>query len=199
MNCLEDVFAKRRSIYNLGNKILLKQTELEELLKQALKDVPSAFNSQSSRIVLLLNQNHTKLWNDITLNTLKTMVDEDKFEHTQKRMLSFADAYGTVLFFEDLNTIENMKNKFPEYADNFIMWANQTSAILQYMLWTLFAQNEIGASLQHYNPLIDDEVKKTFAINPNWQLIAQMPFGNILKPADTKSYLDINDRFFVYK
>ena len=79
MNCLEDIFAKRRSIYNLGNKILLKQTEVEDLLKQALKDVPSAFNSQSSRIVLLLNQNHTKLWNDITLNTLKAIVDEDKF------------------------------------------------------------------------------------------------------------------------
>ena len=34
-----------------------------------------------------------------------------------------------------------------------------------------------GASLQHYNPLIDEAVAKQWHINPNWKLIAEMPFG----------------------
>lgn len=35
----------------------------------------------------------------------------------------------------------------------------------------------LGASLQHYNPLIDDEVRKRWSLPREWKLIAQMPFG----------------------
>ena len=199
MNCLENIFEKRRSIYNLGNKISLQDSEVENLLKQALKNVPSAFNSQSSSIVLLLGKSHLKLWNDITLNALKKIIPEEKFEQTKNRISSFAKAYGTVLFFENTDIIKALEKQFPEYAANFIVWANQTSAMLQYMIWTLLAENNIGASLQHYNPLIDQDIKSTFNIPSSWKLIAQMPFGNILKPAENKSFLDINKRFAVYK
>jgi len=34
----------------------------------------------------------------------------------------------------------------------------------------------LGASLQHYNPLIDQETAETWDINPDWKLLAQMPF-----------------------
>ena len=35
----------------------------------------------------------------------------------------------------------------------------------------------MGASLQHYNPLIDDEVRRVWNLSDDWKLIAQMPFG----------------------
>ena len=35
----------------------------------------------------------------------------------------------------------------------------------------------MGASLQHYNPLIDDEVRKAWNLPGDWKLVAQMPFG----------------------
>ena len=57
----------------------------------------------------------------------------------------------------------------------------------------------MGASLQHYNPLIDDEVKKTFNLPLEWRLVAQMPFGSITKPAGEKSFLPIEERVRVYK
>ena len=38
-------------------------------------------------------------------------------------------------------------------------------------------RRRFGASLQHYNPLIDEAVAKQWHINPNWKLIAEMPFG----------------------
>ena len=38
-------------------------------------------------------------------------------------------------------------------------------------------RRRIGASLQHYNPLIDNEVREHWGLPGQWQLIAQMPFG----------------------
>ena len=35
----------------------------------------------------------------------------------------------------------------------------------------------MGASLQHYNPLVDDEVRAAWNLPLHWKLIAQMPFG----------------------
>ena len=46
---------QRRTIYNLESTISIDDSELEELIAHAVKHVPSAFNSQSTRIVLLLN------------------------------------------------------------------------------------------------------------------------------------------------
>ena len=48
----------------------------------------------------------------------------------------------------------------------------------QLVVWTGLEAEGLGASLQHYNPLIDDEVKQEWNVPANWKLIAQMPFGN---------------------
>ena len=39
----------------------------------------------------------------------------------------------------------------------------------------------LGASLQHYNPLIDDEVKENWNPPSKWKLIAQMPLVLLLQ------------------
>ena len=90
-----------------------------------------------------------------------------------------------------------MQNKFALYADRFPIWAQQTSAMHQYALWTELRTLEIGASLQHYNPLIDTDIAKAFSIADNWELVAQMPFGNILEPAGKKTYQPLNERMKV--
>lgn len=45
---------QRRTIYALGKDISLDQAKVEEIIKDAVKHSPSAFNSQSSRAVILL-------------------------------------------------------------------------------------------------------------------------------------------------
>ena len=55
----------------------------------------------------------------------------------------------------------------------------------------------MGASLQHYNPLIDNDVATVFKVPDNWVLVAQMPFGNILEPAGKKTYQPLNERMRV--
>lgn len=69
----------------------------------------------------------------------------------------------------------------------------------QLALWTQFADLNLGASLQHYNPIIDEMIIKTWQIPRSWKLIAQMPVGSILQPAEERTYLPIADRVLIYK
>ena len=57
--------------------------------------MPSSFNSQSTRLVVLLNDDHVKFW-DIVTDILETVVPESRRDSTRQRMNWFRDAYGTV-------------------------------------------------------------------------------------------------------
>ena len=81
------------------------------------------------------------------------------------------------MFFEDQAVVKNLEEKFPLYADNFSPWSLQSSGMLQYMVWVSLENEGAGASLQHYNPLIDDAVIKEWNLPPTWKLISQMPVG----------------------
>ena len=65
--------------------------------------------------------------------------------------------------------------------------------------WTALATENIGASLQHYNPLIDEKIKEAFDIPESWELRAQMPFGSIEAPAGEKEFLPDDVRFKVFE
>lgn len=188
MTCnILDLYAKRHSFYHLNKNITLSDKELYQLIKNILEIYPSAFNSQSSRLVLLSRASHTLFW-EIVQSSLLNMVPIEKHEGVKNKIASFAAGYGTILYFYDTEIISQQEKDFPLYASNFKNWAIQGSAILQFMIWTALANNNIGANLQHYNPLIDMEVKKAFAIPEKWELIAQMPFGGIIDtPAPHKA------------
>ena len=63
----------------------------------------------------------------------------------------------------------------------------------QINVWIGLSDLGLGASLQHYNPIIDEKVKEEFDIPENWKLISQMPFGDIVSPPKEKEFKDIND------
>ena len=81
------------------------------------------------------------------------------------------------------------------YADNFPVWSEHSSAIAQFATWTALAEIGIGASLQHYNPIVDAEVAETFDIPSNWKLRAQLVFGSIEAEAGEKTFMDDAERF----
>lgn len=56
----------------------------------------------------------------------------------------------------------------------------------------------LGANLQHYNPVIDEQVARTWNIDADWTLVAQMVFGNIQQPAGDKSFEPIEKRLKVF-
>jgi len=95
--------------------------------------------------------------------------------------------------------VEKLERDFPLYADNFADWAEQGIGGAQQAVWAALAEQNIGASLQHYNPLIDDAIHEAFALSKEWKLRAQMPFGSIEAPAGEKDYLDENEVFKLIK
>lgn len=189
-----DHMKQRRTIYAIGKNVPLAQDKIEEIIKEAVRNSPSAFNSQTSRVVTLYGDSHTKFWN-IVRETLRKMVPEDAFEKTDAKINSFAAGYGTVLFFEDQDVVKSLQEQFSLYADHFPAWSEHSSAIAQFAVWTALAEQHIGASLQHYHPVIDEEVAETFDIPKNWRLRAQLVFGSIEAPAGEKTFMDDKERF----
>ncbi len=196
LETLQQTFNERRSIYALGNELAVAPQAIVNMAERILLHTPSAFNSQSSRLVVLFGEQHQQLW-DITELKLREEVADGDFSSSKQKMDGFRAAAGTVLFYEDADVVKSMQDKFQLYADRFPIWAQQTSAMHQYALWTELSTLEVGASLQHYNPLIDKDVAAAFAIPDNWELVAQMPFGNILQAAGDKSYQPLNQRMKV--
>ena len=193
---LQQAFDERRTIYALGNDLPVEPQAIVNMAERILLHTPSAFNSQSSRLIILFGDQHQQLW-DITENKLREEVGDGDFSSSKQKMDSFRAAAGTVLFFEDQAVIKAMQDKFEIYADRFPIWSEQTSAMHQYALWTELSTLNVGASLQHYNPLIDDDIAKAFSIDDDWDLVAQMPFGNIVEPAGKKTYQPLNERMRV--
>lgn len=189
---------KRRSIYAIGKEEVLPHAKIVELLVHAIKFCPSAFNSQSARIVVLFKDHHTKLWS-IVKESLRSKVTSDNFSKTETKIESFNSGYGTILFFEDQETIRNLQEKFPTYKDSFPSWSLQSSGMLQYIIWTSLETKGLGASLQHYNPLIDEDVYNEWNISREFKLISQMPFGKKLAPAEEKTFLSIDKRLKVFE
>ena len=67
--------------------------------------------------------------------------------------------------------------------------------MLNLQLGTALAEAGIGASLQHYNPIVDEEVAATFDVPADWKLRAQLVFGSIEAPAGEKTFIDDATRF----
>lgn len=188
----------RRSVYAISKQSPVSDEKIQEIVEEAVLHTPTSFNSQTSRAVVLLGEQHDKLW-EITKETLRKIVPADQFEGTAQKLDSFKSGYGSVLFFEDQAGVKQLQENFALYADNFPIWSNQSSGMLQFVVWTAFAEVGLGASLQHYNPLIDDEVKETWGIPAEWKLIAQLPFGSIAAEPGAKEFEPIEKRVKVFK
>ena len=107
--------------------------------------------------------------------------------------------YGTVLFFEDQKVVKGLQEAFPAYQENFPGWSLQTSAMHQLAIWVMLEDVGFGASLQHYNPLIDEEVRRAWDLPEHWHLIAEMPFGLPLGKPGEKEFQPLEERVRIFK
>lgn len=196
-NTLIEAIEKRRTQYALGRNITQAQEEITALIEEAIKLSPSAFNSQSSRAVILFGQQSEKFWH-IVMNELRIIVPADKFAPTEAKIKSFAAGVGTILFYEDQQIIASLQQQYPNYAEQFPVWSEQGSGIAQFAVWSALANAGIGASLQHYNPLPDAAAAKEWQIPESWKLRAMMPFGSNEAPFPEKSFIDDTERFKVF-
>ena len=56
---LRDAIKDRRTYYQLQNTSPITDQELQSIIEHVLLYAPSAFNSQSARMVLMIGDNHT--------------------------------------------------------------------------------------------------------------------------------------------
>ena len=178
----EEALKHRRTYYSITNQSPVSDEEIERIVNLAVTHVPSAFNSQSTRVVLLLGENHKKLWH-IVKETLRKIVPPEVFKTTEAKIdNSFASGYGTVLFFEDQSVVKGLQEAFSSYKDNFPGWSLQTSAMHQLAVWTML-----------------EEVRHTWHLPEEWHLIAEMPFGLPVQGPGDKDFKDLDTRVKVFK
>lgn len=194
---LQQAAETRRSVYALNKELPVSKEQITQIVEHAVKHTPSAFNSQSTRIVVLFGAEHEKLW-DITISELRKIVPAENFQPTEEKLNMFKAAAGSVLFFEDENVVKGLQEQFPAYAAGFPVWAGHSDAMSQYAIWTAFAVAGVGANLQHYTPIIDAEVAKTWNLPANWKMSAQLVFGGIAAPAGEKQFQAVEERLKVF-
>ena len=191
--------AQRRSIYALGDQLTNSPEDIYDLIITAIKNSPTAFNSQTVRAVVLFGKSSDKVWDIVEVALKEVVKDPQAFAKTQQKIASFRAGFGTVLFLTETDTVHELEKQFPAYADNFADWAEQGIGGAQQAVWTALAEQQIGASLQHYNPLIDDAIHQAFNLPDSWQLRAEMPFGSIEAPAGNKDFRDDSEKFKLIK
>jgi predicted oxidoreductase (fatty acid repression mutant protein) len=98
---LLELVKARRTYYGLKPESPISDEAIERIIQDAVLHAPSSFNTQTSRVVLLLKEVHQKLW-DIAINIMEGLVAADKvpkemFEiHTKPKLNAFRAGYGTV-------------------------------------------------------------------------------------------------------
>ena len=193
---LMDAICTRRTYYDLSKESPVTPQKITDLVALAIKHTPSAFNMQSGRCVVLLGKNHDKMW-DTVAKVLKTAVPAKDFPKTEEKVNAFKAGFGTILFFEDETVISEFKRKFPLYEDRFETWAEHGNAMLQLNIWMLLEEAGLGASLQHYNPIIDNALREIWNWPRHWRMIAQMPFGTPVSEPAEKTFIPMKERLRV--
>ncbi len=194
-----DAVKQRRSIYGISNEKIVPNDKIAEIVKGAVTHVPSPYNSQSTRIMLLFDGAHQAFW-QLTLDALKKVTPPDRFPAMQRKVKgSFASGYGTVLYFIDKGAVDELAAKFPLYADRFALWSQHSSAMHQYVIWTALEAEGLGASLQHYSPLVDDAVRLKWNVPAEWQMVAQMPFGKPTQAPGDKEFKSLDERVRIFE
>ncbi len=188
----------RRSYYGISAESPISDDRIIELLQEAVKHTPSAFNMQSHRAVLLLGKEHERFWQTV-LDRLLAKSHSKSAAEIEEKIKRFAAGYGTVLFFDATEVLEKFGEESPRYKDKFSLWAQHANGMLQFAVWNLLEAEGFGASLQHYDPLIDEDVQKLWNVPPSWQLLAQMPFGKPTVQPNAKEFQPIEERFKVYR
>ena len=197
MRCIEqDSLGRRRSVYGLSNVLPVSEHCFIETIESCILNCPTPFNIQSARIAVLFNQSHLILWSTVW-EALKNLVTSKQSAASKRKIEAFSKASGTILFFEDKKALTALKKQFPQYAKNMRLWTQQANGMLQYMVWQTMAENDVGASLQHYNELIEDKISDLFHLPKTWELVAQMPFGAVESEPKAKTFLPVEERLII--
>lgn len=176
--------ASRRTVYALKPELPSSVTlqDVQSTVQAIIKDTPTSFNSQVNRAIILIGAEHKRVW-DETVNSIQG--DSGKKKPASAR----DEAFGTVVFFTDDRTTEELQSKFPAWAPIFPQFADHSSGAAQVHTWTAFKELGIGGHLQHFNGYVKAALPKSIPLE--WQVHSQLVFGlPAVAESSPKSYID---------
>lgn len=184
--------ASRRTIYQLSKESTISNARIKEILTETIKHSPSSFNNQAQRAVLLLGDDHDKLWNVADAHIKEVL--PQAYDALKGKIAGFKAGYGTIMFFESSETIQPFKDKHPEMP--FDQWGDHSQGMLQIHTWDALELEGLGANLQHYNflPGFKDKVLAEWKLPETWDLRAQMVFGKPAGQPYPKSFDDVEGK-----
>ncbi|KAI5474296.1 Nitroreductase [Pseudohyphozyma bogoriensis] len=187
--------AGRRSVYGMtaiGKDLPIPESRVVEIVEAAIKDSPTSFNSQSSRALVLFNDDHTLFWTFVK-RAIQAIVPPESWAASEARLNGFQGGAGTVLFFEDSEAVEGLQKNIPLYAERFPQWSEHASGMLQLVVWTALSEEGV----EHYNPLINDDVVKQWGVPESWVITSQLVFGEKKGEPKEKTYKPVEERLKV--
>lgn len=198
MSEFKNVVKARRTIYVLGNESDYSIEEIVANIRETQKNVPTAFNSQTSRLVVLTGEANDKFW-DLIYSVQKDVLNSEVWDFMSPIMTGAKNGIGTVLFFEDRDAVAKMPTK----GQRTEAYKQNNSAISQYAIWLTLADMNLGGSLQHFNvgyeQGFDRSVRELFDLPESYEMIAQMPFGSIAQPAGEKEKINPEEQVRLIK
>lgn len=196
MSPLSELVKNRRSQYAIGNNTDLTNEEIAERITQIVRDVPTASNSQTTRIAIVFGEENVKLWDHI-LDVQKDVMPEEMWGMMSGVMEGAKGGVGTIIFFEDLDAVEKM----PTSPARVEVYKQNNNANAQYATWLALTDLGLGGSLQHmnvgYEQGFDKSVKELLGLPERWEMQAQMPFGSIEGENEPKEYIADSERVVV--
>lgn len=122
-----EMMKERRTIYNIDSSLPISQEKLITLVKEAVKEAPSSFNSQTSRVVILFGDEHKKLWHNITKETLKEIVAKEIFTTTEKKSIALLPALVRFYFLKNKMLSKNYSKNFHFMPIIFLFGLNKVA------------------------------------------------------------------------
>lgn len=197
MSAFVDLLEKRRSIYALGTNSDYSKKDIETRIREVIKQVPTAFNSQTTRVVVLFDDANTKFWDHI-YDVQKDVLEGEVWDMMSGIMTGAKNGIGTILFFEDKDAVEKM----PAQGVRQEAYKQNNNANAQYAIWLALTEMDLGASIQHFNvgyeQGFDKGTKEMFGLPESYEMLAQMPFGSIEQEASEKEHIDTNIQVKVF-
>ena len=193
-----ETIQNRRTVYSLSKKNILPDAQIVQLIQQAVREAPSSFNVQSSRVVVLFGAQHDNYWGQIVPSALRAVAGEQAVEASKQKLAGFQAGTGTILFFEDMNLIKGQQEAYPQYAAGFPVWSSHSSGLAQIYVWSGLESLGYGANLQHYGGLTGETLKAEYKLPDSYAIQSEMVFGYPEHPAGEKEYMADHERVIAY-
>lgn len=100
---------------------------------------------QAGRAVVFFHEQSVKVWDTVAEHYLPTVADKATQEVQRGKIEGYKSGYGSVAIFEDQQTLKDWTSKMPFLGQAFATWSENSTGMLQYLVWTALEAEGLGA------------------------------------------------------